>query len=191
MPVTLTRSLLVVIIPGLIAIAPWALWLALKIEDLVALYKTYATLINASVLGLAIILGSVLEGLLSHVELRWDREREKKYQVRRNWFDYLAHEFSTEPVGFRYLARMATSLYFELAMMAASVLAMLGVAALVIEYAPGAWKGASLLVALAAVFAGQFFYNQAKASHEVLCETRKEINTRLNGRGRARGRGRD
>jgi hypothetical protein len=171
-----------VIIPGLIAIAPWALWLALKIEDFVALYRTYATLINASVLGLAIILGSILEGLLSHVEIAWDKEREKKYQVRKNWFDYLSHEFSTEPVGFRYLARMATSMYFELAMMAASALALLGVAVLLIEHASGPWKAASLVVALAAAFVAQFFYHQAKASHEVLCESRREINARLKGR---------
>jgi hypothetical protein len=182
MPVTITRSLLVVIIPGLIAIAPWVLWLALKIDSFGELYKSYAGLLNASVLGLAIILGSILEGLLSNIELTWDREREKKYRVRQNWFDYLAHEFGSEPVGFRYLARMATAMYFELAMMAASAIALLGVALLLIERAEGPWKGASLIVVIAGGLVAQFFYGQAKATHEVLCEGRKEINARLRGK---------
>jgi hypothetical protein len=182
MPVTLTRSLLVVIIPGLIAIAPWVLWLASKIDGIGELYESYATLIHALMLGLAIIVGSILEGLLSRLEVAWDKEREKRYQVRKNWFDYLAHQFNAEPVGFRYLARLATSMYFELAMMAASALALLGVALLLIEHAEGAWKAASLILLLFAVLAAQFFFNQAKATHEVLCEGRKEINARLRGK---------
>jgi hypothetical protein len=182
MPVTLTRSLLVVIIPGLIAIAPWMLWLASKIDGIGELYKNYATLLHASMLGLAIILGSIIEGQLSKLEVTWDKEREKTYKVRKNWYDYLAHEFSAEPVGFRYLARMATTMYFELSMMAASAIALLGVALLLIEHAEGPWKGLSLIALLIAVLAAQFFHNQAKTTHEVLCEGRKEINARLRGK---------
>lgn len=179
MPVTLTRSLLVVIIPGLIAIAPWGLWLALRIGHFGELYENYATLINASLIGLAIILGSVLEGRLSRIELTWDREREKKYQVRANWFDYLSQPSAAEPVGFRYIARMATAMYFELAMMAASAIALLGVAILLLEHAEGTWKGASFIALILGVLVARFFYSQAKDSHEALCEARKEINRRL------------
>jgi len=179
MPVTLTRSILVVIIPALVALAPWALWVTSKIEGFGDVYKTYATLINASLIGLAIIVGSVFEGALPHLEVRWDKERENEYAVKENWFSYLAKQCSAEPVGFRYLSRMVTTMYFELSMSIAAPVSLLGLAVLAYDHAPCLWAWLSVVCVMLAFAAAYFFYWQAKCTHKVLCETRKEINARL------------
>lgn len=179
MPVTLTRSILVVIIPGLVALAPWALWGTSKIEGFEGLYKAYATLINASLIGFAIIVGSIVEGALTHLEVKWDKEREAEYAVKENWFGYLAKQCSAEPVGFRYLSRMATTLYFELSMCVAAPVSLLGLAVLAYDHAPCLWAWLSALCVVLAFAAAYFFFWQAKCTHKVLCEARKEINARL------------
>ena len=61
----------------------------------------------------------------------WDREREAQFQIMENWYPYLARSVSPEPVGYRYLSRLATMFYFELSMLIATVPFSLGAAALV------------------------------------------------------------
>lgn len=179
MPFTLTRSILVVVIPGLVALGPWSLWVVFKIGNFEELYKSYSILINASLVGVAVIIGSMFEGLLSHLEVRWDKEREQEFKVRDNWFDYLAQQCSAEPVGFRYISRMLTTMYFELSMMVAAPLSLTGIAVLIYDHSPS-WRclGAAALVLLASG-AVWFFFREAKSTHGVLCEARKEINSRL------------
>jgi hypothetical protein len=179
MPFTLTRSLLVIIVPGLVAIAPWALWLASKMEKFDDLYKTYGVLANALLIGLAILIGSVAESALTSLEVRWDREREAAYQVTENWYDYLALQPSHEPVGFRYISRTVTTLYFELSMMVAAPLALLGLSVLVFDKSHRwPWLAPSTLTLLA-IFSIVFFYKNAKATHLLLCEVRREIVKRM------------
>lgn len=180
MPFTLTRSILVVIIPGLIALAPWALWVASKIPQFGGLYSTYATLVNASLIGVGIIIGSFIEGAMSHLEVKWDTKCEEQYKVRDNWFDYLAQQFKAEPVGFRYISRLATTMYFELSMMAATPIALLGFAILIYDHSPF-WRCiGSVGMVLFALGSIIWFCWQAKCTHKVLCEARKELNERIN-----------
>jgi len=179
MPVTITRSLLVVIIPGLLALAPWALWFSSKLPGFPEIYKTYAVLINASLLGFGVILGAVIEGAASHLEVRWDKEREIEFKVQKNWFDYLALQPSSEPVGFGYISRMVTTFYFELSMMVASPIALVAGATLIFDHVESLWSRAGIIVLILAAFLIWFFYWQAKCSHKVLCVARKELNERI------------
>jgi hypothetical protein len=148
-------------------------------SDFPDLYKTYAVLINASLLGLGVILGAVIEGAASHLEVRWDKEREKEFKVRKNWFDYLALQCPSEPVGFGYISRMVTTFYFELSMMVASPFALVGIAVLIFDHVESMWSLAGIVLLILAVSLVRFFYWQAKCSHKVLCDARKELNARL------------
>lgn len=179
MPFTLSRSVLAVLVPGLIAVAPWALLLAFHLSDFAELYKTYSVLVNGSLLAAAVIIGSLIEGAVSYVEVVWDRERERKYKVRENWFEYLSLHSVGEPIGFQYLSRMVTTMYFELAMMAATPISIGGAALLTFLYATGPWRYATAVLVVVMVVAAWVFYSLAKTSHLVLCEARREINARL------------
>jgi len=84
-----------------------------------------------------------------------------------------------EPVGYRYLSRMVTTLYFKLSMLFAVPIFFLGVAVLSIlrssEYECLILGSSVSLIAIAIVY----FKWQAKCTHRVLCETRHELNRRI------------
>jgi len=153
--------------------------MATQLENFDGIYKAYASLFNASLLGAAVIVGSIIEGSLSHLEVRWDKAREKEYNVRENWFSYLALQCATEPVGFRYISRMFTTMYFELSMMVAAPIALVGVAVLAYEHLPSHRCLAAISFVALAAAAVWFLFREAKNTHEVLCEARKEINGRF------------
>jgi hypothetical protein len=175
-PLTITRAVLVILIPGLLTLAPWVLWSVLHYENMSVLYKNYSTLFNVTIIISAIIIGSVIEGLTSRLEVRWDEEREEKYNVDENWYDYLAQQCMAEPVGFKYISSMFNMLYFELSMMVASPIALVGFAFLVYKYITASY---AIMCGLLAIVSVIFFFKQAKDSHRVLCKARKEINIRM------------
>jgi hypothetical protein len=95
-----------------------------------------------------------------------------------NWYTYLSRQLDPEPVGFRYLSRMVTTLYFELGMLFATPIFAEGTGVAVAHFYP---QRTCPIVALANVVAIGFiayFTWQARETHLVLCRTRKEINDR-------------
>lgn len=121
MPLTLTRSLLVVLVPGIVAATPWLVWIVKEWENAAKLYQEFPNLVTALLFAIVVVLGSIFEGISSLLEVRWDREREIKFEVKKHWYAYLARICPTEPVGHNYMSRMATTLYFELAMIMGNV----------------------------------------------------------------------
>jgi hypothetical protein len=178
MPLTLTRSLLVVLVPGIVGVAPWLLFAVRSWPDLKTTYAQYTVPANAILFAVVVLLGSVFEGLATIVEVRWDKEREKAQSVKESWYAYLART-CPEPPGHRYLSRMFTTLYFELTMLSASVVFLIGAAVLVwlsnVDQ-PLRWSLSILGIAVAAVL---YFRWQARSSHLVLCEVRRELAARL------------
>jgi hypothetical protein len=134
---------------------------------------------NALLFAVVAVVGSLFEGLGSLIEVRWDKERESKHDVKENWYRYLSRQFDSEPVGYRYLSRLATTLYFELSMLFAVPLFLVGSGLLAAlrfrEYACAIVISSALAVVVLAVY----FWWQARCTHEVLCETRREINRRI------------
>jgi hypothetical protein len=177
MPIDLTRSVLVVLIPGAVGSAPWLLWLVLYTEATLGYAEKYTTLANAVSFAVAVIAGLAFETFGTWVEVHWDEKREKEYDIQENWFAYLAS--SAAPVGYRYLSRLATMFYFELSMLFAVVGFGVG-AALLIDgrfpenrYALFVIDGAVTLLLVA------YFLLNAQKTHKVLCQTRAELNKRL------------
>lgn len=178
MPLTLTRSLLVVLVPGIVAASPWLLWIVKEWVNAAAVYQAFPNLITALLFAIVVVLGSVFEGLSTFLEVRWDKERESKYDVTRNWFVYLARTYTTEPVGYSYISRAVTTLYFELAMIWATSLFFLGCVVLVWRaeaVKPPIW----IMLLACAIVSPLYFWWQARCSHQVLCETRQRLNDLL------------
>jgi hypothetical protein len=99
------------------------------------------------------------------------------------WSTYLARTLEREPIGFRYIARHAATLALELSMAFATAVFALGVGALLVQSrAPIVWIPIVLIGAACAVW---FFGRSAHDTHELLCETRDELNSRMGGLPRA------
>ena len=179
MPVDLTRSLLVILIPGAVAAAPWLLVLVLYTSATLGYVEKYTTIANAVCFAVAVIAGLICETLGTWIEVRWDKQREKAHDISENWFAYLAHQLPNEPVGYRYLSRLATMLYFELAMLIASVPFAIGVWVLLYLRFPQHALVVSIAMSLGIVAVVIYFKVNAKKTHEVLCVTRRQLNERI------------
>jgi len=95
----LTRSLLVVFVPGVVGVAPWVLFLLHAIPEVASLYGSYPVFFQAVVFSLVIVAGTIFEGLASRQEVKWDKRREREYPVAANWC--LTCSLSTWPAGKR------------------------------------------------------------------------------------------
>lgn len=178
MPMTLTRSLLTVLIPGLIAIAPWLLMLVQHTQATLG-YEEYSVLANALVFASAAVAGLFFEAQGSRFEVAWDREREEEFAIQENWYVYLSRRFEKEPVAYRYFSRLVTTLYSELAMIFAAPSFFLGGSILASFRFPDSAILFALLGLISAVVSGCYFHRQARCTHKVLCETRQAVNARF------------
>ena len=179
MPVTITRSILVVFLPGIVATIPFVLLFIIKYPALSDLYKEYFYLFNIVLAGNAVIVGSIIEGGVSHIENKWDDLLDDEYSVKNNWYKYLSLSIDKEPVGFRYISRLATTMYFELGMMCSAPIFCLGAVINLYINTGTEYAAHNVFLIIASLITASFFYWQAKTTHKVLCVTRKEINTRL------------
>lgn len=178
MPTTLSRSLLTILIPGLIAICPWLLVIVQNTPAMLGFGK-YDMLANALVFCAATVVGSICERIAACLEHRLDGEREAQHKVQENWSDYLYRKVDPEPVAFRYLSRLVTHLYFELGMLCAAPSFILGSVVLAWHYVPNLCVPLAIVGQSLAVGSCCFFYTQARGTHLLLCKTREELNKRL------------
>ncbi len=179
MPLTLSRSFLVNVLPGFVAIAPWVILAAVRFPQFAELYGKFSTVVNGALVGAAILVGAILETAMGYIENNWDNKAPKDLTLEEDWYEYLALEVDDKPIGFEYISRKVTSLYFELTMMPASFLFFLG-----LGFLPKVMFGvASPLYPIGATFlglaAGWMFKKSAKHSFTVLWKTRKELVTRI------------
>lgn len=179
MPLNLTRSILTIFVPGGVAISPWVLFFVVTFPPVANFYSSYPVMVNFVLVGAVIVVGTVFETWGANFEKRWDDEREEEYSVQENWYQYLASHIDPEPVGYRYISRAVTALYFELTMIFASVLFFVGVAAIVASVRPIFSVPIALFALFLALVSRWYFHKQARGSHRLLCKSRKEINARL------------
>lgn len=175
MPLTLTRSLLVVLVPGIVAVSPWLIWVVKEWGNAANVYQAFPNLITAFLFAIVVVLGSIFEGLGTLLEVRWDKERETAYDVTKNWYVYLSRTYTTEPVGYSYISRAVTTLYFELSMVWATSLFFLGCTVLVLS-AEGVNRFVWFGLFGCAIVSPIYFWWQARCSHQLLCETRQRLN---------------
>jgi hypothetical protein len=85
MPATLTRSLLAVLVPGLVAVAPWLLTLLQHTRATLGLDQ-YPVVAYALLFACVTVVGTIFEGIATWVEIRWDKERESEFAVQENCY---------------------------------------------------------------------------------------------------------
>ncbi len=114
MPLTLSRSFLVNVLPGFVAIAPWVILVAVHFPQFAVLYEKFSTVVHGALVGAAILVGAVLETAMTYLENKWDEKTPKELNIDEDWYEYLALEVKDKPIGFDFISRKVTSLYFEL-----------------------------------------------------------------------------
>lgn len=180
MPLTLSRSFLVNVLPGFVAIAPWIILVAVHFPQFATLYEKFSTVVNGALVGAAILVGAVLETAMGYLENRWDEKVPTEAGLEEDWYEYLSIEVEKDrPIGFEYISRQVTSLYFELTMIPASFLFFVGVGLLprVMFHAPSAIY--PILGTLAAIASAWMFKKTARHSFDILFRTRKELVSRI------------
>ena len=177
MPVTLTRSIMTIVLPGGVALSPIFLWLT-TFPYIASLFSSHLSLILFAMFGLIIIVGSIFEIIASHLEKYFDSKCEAELNVRENWYKYLSCQFESEPIGFRYLSRRFTTMYFELGMSMAAPIFVIGVMFVHLGDVENhiLWK---LIYIIVAGVLCKLFYWSGKNTHRLLCETRYHLNKRL------------
>lgn len=184
MPLTLTRSFFAIILPGLAMVGPWVLVVLLSYPSLGALYKEFSVPAQVSAFALVVTVGAIAEAVGNYVEKHWDNmvaakampSCEEETWLDRDWLDYLSQSFGDgEPVGFRYLSRKVTELYFELGMMVAAPIGLFGLA-----FTLRTHVSHSICVGVFASLASFFlFFKFAKDTHCVLFDTRYKLMARI------------
>ncbi|HET7163166.1 MAG TPA: hypothetical protein VFI32_10910 [Rhodanobacteraceae bacterium] len=177
-PTSLTRSTVTVLVPGIVALSPWVLALVQHTQATFG-FKGYPTLAHSLLFASVIVAGVVCDGLGSFIEAKWDDMRDDDLDVEENWYKYLSMVFEREPVGYRYLSRLVTALYFELSMLFAVPIFMFGACVLAWLRFP-AFRVASVICTIVCIVgAALFFLWQAYTTHGVICTTRRELMRRV------------
>ncbi len=163
------------------AAAPWLLFLGVSSVGLQHWYSQHAFPIHVAAFAITVTLGALFEGIGTYIECQWDASKgcgpEPKIEaleenwILRDWYQYLSRSFGSEPVAYRYLSRKVTALYFELGMMLAAPIGVIGSAFLFCRLFPYMCWVAAIIGFFAAVL-GILFYKFARDTHEVLYETR-------------------
>lgn len=175
MPTTLTRSFLVVFVPGIVALAPWMLLFVREVDEAAALYKAYTLPVQLVAFASVVVVGSTIENVSSRFETRWDKQRLSEFDVGGDWTAYLVQAYANEPVMHRYISRMVTTMYYELAIMQAIPLFMVGAGWLA---GASSLPSRSIYICVAIVlglFLPPVLCRSAKETHKVLCESRQDL----------------
>src|SRR4026209_803514 len=98
--------------PGFIAIAPYFIWLRLRFSGFDRIVQNNGTETALVLIGLAVLLGLILDGFGSHIETGWDGCYPPQHVA--DWFLYLRHAFDVDPIGKGYIKFLVLKLKFEL-----------------------------------------------------------------------------
>jgi hypothetical protein len=160
--------------PGLVASSPYTwLWLLGASDVRVFLGQHEAIAVAAAVL-LWVVSGFAIESLGSYVEVHWiDRRRPDHEEMLKNWWRYLRIAWVTEPVGQHYLRRLLTSFKFELNMLVAVWVCLVGVGLLAVA-GRMSWPSAVLIVLVLGTMS-LLLAKAARDSADVLAQVRAAL----------------
>lgn len=178
-PPDLSRTFLTLVVPGIVALAPWVLLSGLHTSATSA-FERFPALAHVVYFAGVAVVGSLCNGVGTFIEAWFDKRRDVELGVTEHWYDYLSRPIAKEPVGYRYVGRLFTALSFELSMCIASPFFVLGSALLAARRFPNvdsAWLVVGTIIALFVVMG--VFMGLASFTHRTLCRTRRELMTRL------------
>ena len=176
MPFTLTRSILVILLPGALTISPFLFYVLYSSEAFTAWFEAHTTESYFFVFAAAVIVGSFFEGISSVIEVKLDDLLKSKYpNLEKEWYSYLCTSHANEPVAYRYISRRATTMYFEFSMAYSMVFIGYGFSLNLdrIGFFTECFQK-PLFILMFWVLA-YYFFRQAQGTHNVLSRIRSEL----------------
>lgn len=176
MPFTLTRSILVILLPGAITLSPYLFNLLYTLPQFMAWYDGHKTESYFFVFSAAVIIGSVYEGISSIVEVKLDNCLKKTHpDIDKEWYNYLCRNNSSEPVAYRYISRRATTMYFEFSMAYSMIFLGYGFSLNLdrIGFFNDCLQKPAFIMIFWVLF--YYFFRQAMSTHSVLSKIRSEL----------------
>jgi hypothetical protein len=175
-PFTLTRSILVILLPGAITLSPYLFNLLYTLPQFMAWYEGHKMESYFFVFSAAVVIGSVYEGISSIVEVQLDKIVKKRHpDLDKEWYSYLCKSYSAEPVAYRYISRRATTMYFEFSMAYSMIFVGYGFSLNLdrIDFFHDCFqKPAFVLIFWVLAY---YFFRQAMGTHNVLSKIRSEL----------------
>jgi hypothetical protein len=182
------RPLVTLVVPGLIAVAPFVLVTAEYVPEVSAFWQTHAHAFAVVIALVTLAAGFIIDDLGTGVE-KWVIDRRLKRKLRSDcdedvhgatWRAYLKLRLDDEIVGQRYLRTKFTQLKFELSMCLSLVVFAGGITWLDLRHPIWSWPG---LIAIDATLLGSsgLFLWGASITAELLHETRVIILESLKG----------
>lgn len=166
------RPIVTLVIPAMIAAAPWLVLLRRWIPGLARFWDNHEPAAWVAIIATLVALGLMLENIGSQIEVRvLDR-----MLLRRNpkhleeWNAYLGLSLDDKAVGANYLESILLHLKFELAMAPAFLISLIGVVRLNRETA--FWPVNWVWLYLGLIAAAAYFAKEAHGSAGVLAKTR-------------------
>jgi len=171
----LFRPLVQILVPGTVALAPYALIAAYYNPKLYSFWDKHANTFGVLALVAVIAAGFLLEDIGSKIELHWDKVLNKEREDHNaDWKRYLSLRLKDEIIGQRYLERVVLRMKFELSLVPALVLALLGILWLNLVTSYWSWL-AVVIAALLMCLLIWFVWTESYKSANVASETRKVI----------------
>ena len=184
------RPLMTLLVPGALALFPWATLVWIEADALREFAAAHGFLAGIALLLLTLAGGFVVENLGSRLEVSYcdAKLKEEDPDYDRVWSEYLGLAFENEPIGQRYLSTILTRLRFELHIAVALVVAAPGWILLILgsSTTSNAWVLGVLVATVATV---SYLLLEARDSSRLLARTRKDLVDRFGGGGAAAPRG--
>lgn len=164
------RPIVTLMIPGAIAGAPWLIGLTWQYPNFLSRLERDSAL-SAVVIALATVaIGMICENLGSHIETRFDGRL--KEELKATWNAYLRTAFIADPVGRRYARTLVLRLKFELGVLVALSISLLGIIYLAAIAMP---KDRAAIFAAFSLIIIRYLIWEAGETHKLLHDTRVEL----------------
>lgn len=169
------RPLTTLVIPGSFAIGPFVILCQNHSKPISDFSKTNPNLYAAVLFILVLASGLVLEDLGGHLETKFSNDLEKEnIKHKLVWHDYLKLNTQDQFIGQRYLRTIVTRLYFELSMVPALALFLIGFLCLDF-FDPFIRCSGAVVISILTIGLGVYLFFEAKRSVCVLSSLRETI----------------
>ncbi|MBZ5554765.1 MAG: hypothetical protein LAO21_18765 [Acidobacteriia bacterium] len=170
------RPIVTIVVPGSIATAPFVLLARYYFPQTYTLWEQHPSAFVTILTVCVLAVGFILEDLGGHIEKDlWDHRIKKKYQRHdEDWYKYLQLRLQDEIIGQRYIQDIKTRMKFELSMVPALLIFLIGLIWTNAEYKLWSTCGSIVSSIIILIIAAYLAY-ESFLSAEILSKTRKLI----------------
>lgn len=163
------RPVLNFVVPGTFAIAPYLVIAAHYLPFVPSFWNDHSAAFSALAIVLVLFVGGLLEDFGTRLEVFWDERLNALPNHNANWDKYLSLRIKDEIIGQRYIRNLLTRFKFELSMVFALPIMLVGLVwlnALYQVWSDTAFAGVAVIVLIVENYLLDESYQSAKLLHK-------------------------